>query len=63
MKDYENRVVKEKEELESKFEKLEEFLMNKSELDTQSRSLLVTQYSIMDAYIRILEMRISNFDK
>ena len=63
MKDYQKRVVKEKKELDKKHESLEIFLMGSESLSKVDRGLLVTQYSIMDAYSRILGMRINNFDK
>lgn len=61
MEKYQQRVVKEKEKLDAKLDKLEEFLMNTDLPQKDTLFLLQTQYSIMDAYSRILEMRINNF--
>jgi len=63
MKEYQLRVVKEKEELDNKRECLREF--NKTEvfekLPDAERLLLVKQLNIMDQYSDILQERINIF--
>ena len=64
MEDYQQRVVDEMHELYNKIEALARFLTSDTvdEIERPDRNLLQTQFSIMEAYIQILQMRINRFD-
>ena len=63
MKEYQERIIKEKEELQIKYEKLVDFLLSDifKNLDTTNKFLLETQLDIMSIYLKILRDRISLF--
>lgn len=62
MSDYKERLIKEKEELSDKLDKLQQFIFANekfSELDATNRALLIAQSDAMNSYENILEMRIN----
>ena len=63
MEAYQKRIIKEKEELDKKIEKLTTFLDKGMfvKLTKDDVGLLRTQHSIMLAYRTVLKMRIANF--
>ena len=63
LKPHEQRVVDEKNELKDKAMKLESFLMKgkPSFIDDKNWELLEDQFEVMEAYLSILEKRISLF--
>ena len=64
MKDYQERVVKEKQELDEKIYSLAQFLTTPTfvNLHKDERTRLIAQYGTMRAYSYILGERINNFD-
>ena len=65
MKEYQKRVSKEKEELNSRVVKLQEFILSKekfTKLSIIEQSLLKEQIYYMNAYLVVLEKRVSLFE-
>lgn len=65
MKDHQKRVIEEKEELEKKINKLNDFIFNNciyADLEIEDQNLLMEQLSCMSNYYKILAQRISRFD-
>jgi len=62
MEPYQSRLADEKAELESKIDKLRSFLKGEAftSLNTQEKSYLQMQVGIMQSYIYILALRMSN---
>lgn len=60
---YQQRVVVERDELQVKFVALGQFLTSKAadQIEQQERARLCIQYSIMNAYLQMLELRIRCF--
>lgn len=64
MTDYQERVVKEKQELDNKLSKLSDFITNNpifNSLPNEDRFLLISQHKVMDQYSSILFDRIKRF--
>jgi hypothetical protein len=63
MEDYQQRVIKEKEELDEKLEKLHKFIMSDifNKIQTEQKGLLIRQRRVMDEYSAILKERIELF--
>lgn len=64
MKAHELRVVKEREDLSAKIDKLDKFIKTRKafgDLKVMDQELLITQLDSMRAYSQILKMRISRF--
>lgn len=62
MEDFKSRLIEERNELETKTNKLESFIALSSkfkELDKENQSLLRLQHNTMKEYLSILEKRIS----
>lgn len=64
MKDFQERVLKEKDELQEKYEKLSKFIGSDKfhVLDNENQDLLLAQQGAMQSYLVILMMRINKFD-
>ena len=65
MKEWEQRIINEKEELVKKITKLDEFINSNFAFDglcLRDKALLRTQLDIMKAYIAILDARIVSHD-
>ena len=64
MEEYKLRVIKEKEELEEKYNKLVNFLNNEAFKVKEEQFMdLTMQKDIMKSYLTILEIRIEKFNK
>lgn len=65
MKAFQNRVIKEKQELVDKLERLQAFILTGAfdELDEAERERLYHQRDIMEMYVRVLAARVSAFKK
>jgi len=63
MEEYQERVVKEREELNEKLEKLNSFIEGKgfNDLKPEDRDLLQRQRAVMRRYVQILTKRINRF--
>ncbi len=64
MKNYQRRVINEKEKLDEKILRLESFTSSKiyKKLPNQERLLLTAQLGFMEKYSEILNSRIANFE-
>ena len=61
MQDFVERMIIEKDELNTKWEKLRDFLGSEriTNLDDENKALLSAQFNIMGAYLCVLERRIN----
>lgn len=64
MEGYQERVIKERDELQEKYEKLAKFTESDKfdKLDEDNQALLLAQLGSMQSYYMILEMRIKKFN-
>ena len=66
MEDYQKKVIEERDQLKSKFDKLVSFLSDKPKMrvvNFKEGWLLFMQSFVMYRYLRILDKRIKNFSK
>jgi len=63
MKDWQQRVVDEQKELDTKRQKLSDFISNPANatMDRDEMNLLISQYRVMTSYSTILGTRIARF--
>lgn len=61
MKDYQKRVLMEREDLKLKIEKLQKFLETCNRDEVLDFNLLQTQLQVMKTYLVVLDARIENF--